>query len=75
MFFSDNFVSVYGKEEVTEKERGYTGCTFSHCSYFICFCGALENATRKIFTVLLAKPSHEVYTSKISLLKKELHDE
>ena len=34
MFFSDNFVSVYGKEDVTEKEKGYTGCTFSHCSYF-----------------------------------------
>ena len=28
MFFSDNFVSVYGKEEVTEKERGYTDNSF-----------------------------------------------
>ena len=30
-----------------------------------------KNATRKIFSVLPAKPSNEVYTSQISLLKNE----
>ena len=42
---------------------------FSLLVFFFASTG--KNATRKIFTVLPAKPLNEVYTSQISLLKNE----